>query len=160
MLTQIRLKEILNYNPDTGIFTWKISTNRKIRIGDVAGCLDKKEGYISIWINKNKYLAHRLAWFYVHGEWPPNDIDHDDHNRANNKINNLKPSNKQENAKNMSLRYDNKSGVPGVTWHKATSKWAVNIRNKYLGVFTDKFEAICARMSANNEHDFHPNHGR
>ncbi|MCK5236058.1 MAG: HNH endonuclease [Deltaproteobacteria bacterium] len=160
MIAQKELIKILNYNPETGIFMWKISTNRKIKIGDIAGHLDKQEGYIVIWVNKKKYLAHRLAWFYVYGVWPEKDIDHDDHNRANNAIGNLNNADKQSNAKNMSLRCDNKSGVTGVTWHKETSKWIANIAGVYLGGFTDKFEAICARMSANNKHGFHENHGR
>ena len=160
MITQNKLKKALDYNPKTGVFTWKISPNRKIKIGSVAGCLDKSIGYIVIRVNKKNYLAHRLAWLYVHGVWPKEDIDHDDHNRTNNGIDNLKSSNKQKNAKNMSLRIDSKSLVTGVAWHKATSKWRAYIGSLHLGVFTDKFEAICARMSANNKHGFHENHGR
>ena len=75
MITQKELLENLVYDKDTGVFTRKISLNTKIRVGDVAGGKDVK-GYVCIRVMGKTYKAHRLAWLYVHGKWPENEIDH------------------------------------------------------------------------------------
>ena len=161
MVTQEELKELLHYNPDTGIFT-RIASRGSVKAGYIAGCLDK-DGYITIKINCKTYKAHRLAWFYVHGKWPKHKIDHINHVRADNRIANLRCATCRENNKNSSLRKDNTSGVCGVCWYRPKKKWAsqimVNGMNVCLGYFTDKFEAICARKSADNKHGYHANHG-
>lgn len=89
------LIKILDYNPDTGIFKWKIKRKQK-NPGDVAGTL-LSDGYIHIQIDGSKYKAHRLAWFYIHKKWPMNEINHKDHNRDNNAIDNLEECNSQYN---------------------------------------------------------------
>lgn len=75
-VTQKRLKEVLHYNPETGVFRWAETTSNKSQKGNVAGCLCKHHGYIFIRIDDVLYRAHRLAWLYVHGAFPPDDIDH------------------------------------------------------------------------------------
>lgn len=121
-------------------------------------------GYIAISIDSKKYLAHRLAWLYMTGEWPENQTDHIDHVRDNNKWDNLRKATNQENLKNQSIRKNNESGITGVCWHKTANKWMAYINlsegSKYLGIFTDWFEAACARKSADNKYGFHENHGR
>ena len=87
-LTQEYLKSILDYDLDTGIFTWKINKAKRTKIGDIAGW--SYNGYREIEINDKKYKAHRLAWLYVYGEMPNKLIDHIDGNRSNNKISNLR----------------------------------------------------------------------
>ena len=90
LIFSIRLKEVLHYNPSTGMFKWKVRlSNRAPRIGQLAGVLGN-HGYLQIQIDSKIYLAHRLAWLYVHGVWPKYDIDHKDHNKQNNRIKNLR----------------------------------------------------------------------
>ena len=159
-LTQERLKELLNYNPDTGIFTRAIA-RQGARCGDVAGT--GFLGYVRIRINDKRYYGHRLAWLYMYGEWPRGQIDHVNHNRADNKIINLREVNHQENQKNQTKYKNNTSGINGVCWLNTSNRWRARIKvsgkSIYLGIFSDKFEAICARMSANNKYGYHENHG-
>ena len=161
MLTQKELKKHLHYNPGTGIFTRLACSANNVKAGDIAGCLHN--GYIEIRVNKKRYLAHRLAWFYVHGEWPEQ-IDHINHIRDDNRLFNLRDATNLENGKNQSKKITNTSGVTGVYWAKRNKKWiasvSINNKTKYLGSHIDKFEVICMRMSANNKYGFHKNHGK
>lgn len=163
MITQKELKAAVHYNPETGVFTWKICRSDRMKAGDIAGCLNNR-GYLRICIDGKVYLAHRLAWLYMTGEWPKGQIDHIKHVRHDNRWVNLREATHQENQKNQTRRKDNTSGVCGVVWHKPSGKWqsqiSVNDKSMYLGIFIDKFEAICARMSANNKYGFHENHGK
>jgi len=155
-----RLCEILKYNKKTGAFTWLISPTGSVVVGSVAGNLSKR-GYIEIRIDKKAYKAHRLAWFYVYGVWP-NQVDHDDHDRSNNKWLNLNEATAETNAKNRTN--PKKNGILGVKWSKRDKNWRATIsvdgKRVCLGSFVDKFEAICAKLSANNKHGYHINHGR
>ena len=161
MLTQKKLKEMLHYEPNTGIFTW-LKPKQGRRKNGVIG--HKCNGYVYITISRKIYLAHRLAWFYVYGAWPENQLDHEKHARDDNRIRKLSEATHQENQKNRSLNKNNKSGICGVSWHKQTKKWRASIsvdKNVInLGFFVDKFEAICSRLSANNKYGFHANHGK
>ncbi len=162
MINQSELKELLHYEPDTGIFTWKVSLNRKIKIGSIAGTKNKYWGYIYIGLKQKKYRAHRLAWFYMTGEWPKG-IDHDNHIRDDNRWLNLKEATQSKNTKNQSLRKDNKSGFTGVCWCDKWKKWVakinVNGKTKYLGNSDNLSEAIKIRKTANIKYGFHRNHG-
>jgi len=161
LITQSKLKDLFDYSPVTGMFTRLVTTSNKSKVGKVITALDSG-GYVTVMIDSINYRCHRLAWLYMEGCWP-NQIDHDDHDRANNKWDNLKEKSQQDNCRNMSKSKANTSGVTGVTWDKAKNKWAAQISiersNVSLGRFVDKFEAICARMSANNTYKFHVNHG-
>lgn len=163
MLTQKRLKEVLHYNPDTGIFTWKIKTARCVKIGSIAGSV-VSNNYIHLAINYRDYKAHRLAWLYIHGVWPENEIDHIDHNPKNNKLINLRSVTTKENSKNRKKYCTNTSGVNGVHWCKRRSKWISRARdngnNLFSKGFKDFFEAVCHRKSLEIKHNFHANHGR
>ena len=162
IITQTELKEILNYNPDTGVFTWLVKPSSKVNVGDIAGYTNEK-GYIRIRVNKKRYMAHRLAWLFMTGYWPKKEIDHIDHIRGNNKWGNLREATHQENGKNQKLHKSNKSGVCGVHWNKHNKSWdaQIMVRGKQmpLGQFKDKFEAVCARKSAERKNNFHKNHG-
>ena len=162
MLTQERLKEVLHYNPLTGNFTWKVRTGQRIKIGDIAGYTNS-DGYIQISLDGKKYQAHRLAWLYVTGELPPKQIDHINHDKADNRIANLRCTNQAENCKNATKRKDNNSGVMGVSWYKDRQKWVVNIRvngkRLHLGYTTDFDIAIAMRKAAERKYGFHKNHG-
>ena len=162
MLIQSELKRLLHYDPNTGIFTRLVEVGNSINIGDIAGTI-LGSGYEGIRVLGKSYLAHRLAWLYTHGEWPKNQIDHVNHNKLDNRIINLREVTQQENTKNQALYKNNKSGVAGVHWCKISKKWVVQvgIRKKRikLGYFLDKFEAICARKSAEKKYGYHENHG-
>ena len=162
LLSQSELKRLLHYNPETGVFTRLVKTAHRIKIGDIAGCKDK--GYLRIRINGNLYLAHRLAFLYITGAWPENEVDHDDRIRDNNKWDNLKDSTVQYNNKNHKIRSDNKSGFNGVYWDKNCKRWrsqiAVDGEIKRLGCFIRKSDAIDARKQADIDCGYHPNHGK
>ena len=158
MLTQARLKEFLHYSPDTGVFT-HIKPRGGIRVGDMAG--RKCHGYLQISIDGKRYLAHRLAWLYIHGEFPPNCIDHVNRDRADNRIVNLRLATRGENQQNQSMHSNNTSGYQGVCWHKKTGKWMARIKlngkESYLGLFADIADAVAARCTAKaNFHKFQP----
>ena len=163
MITQSELVETLKYNPETGHFIWKKKTCLKVVVGKLAGTINDR-GYIVIAISKKLYRAHRLAWFYVHGVWPKDQIDHVNHVRTDNRLINLREASNQENSKNMSISKNNTSGVTGVSWSKEDRAWRAAIRANlkyiYLGQSKDKFEAICLRKSAENKYGFHANHGK
>lgn len=174
-ITQELLKRLLNYNPETGVFTWKerpVSMFSEYRYhkswnsrhkGAVAGCVSKIHGYRVIRIEYVLLRAHRLAWMYMKGCWPENEIDHIDGDRSNNKSDNLRTVDHAENHKNQGLNINNTSGHTGVRWNKNLDKWQSIIKHRYqqihLGVFTDLNDAIRVRKAAEVEYGFHPNHG-
>jgi len=150
-LTAEYLRSILNYDQETGIFTWKVSTSSRVKAGDVAGCPDG-QGYLQISVQSRLYRAHRLAWLYACGEWPKLDIDHINRNRSDNRISNLRDVSRKQNGQNASKPSSNTSGYTGVSWHRRRSKWQVKITHSYkmihLGYFSILEEAIAARKAA------------
>ncbi len=159
-LTQARLKEVLHYDPETGVFTWAVS-RINAPVGKKAGAIDKNR-YVIIVIDGVRHRAHRLAWLYVHG-FVSEEIDHQNHTRSDNKISNLRATNRAGNGRNMSKFLCNRSGVAGVSpsnrGGKNPYKWEVRACGKFLGYFDDFFEAVCKRKSAERQMNFHPNHG-
>jgi hypothetical protein len=154
MLTQERLKELLHYDQDTGVFTWLISPRNNVPIGGVAGRADRK-GYIRISYQKTPYQAHWLAWFFVYNKWPDNEIDHINGNPSDNRISNLRDVTRKQNMENKKIYKNNKSGYSGVTWHSRDKKWQVRIghygKRISLGFFDDLNEAISVRIKAENK---------
>lgn len=153
MLTQERLKELLDYDPETGVFTRKVSLSRRVKVGDIAGSLHP-HGYLTLMVDAKSYVAHRLAWFYVYGVWPK-EIDHINRIRNDNRISNLREVSRLENMYNKSKYANNSSGLTGVSWHKATGKWHSSIcakgLQKYLGLFDTPEEAHAAYLAAKEE---------
>lgn len=164
MITQQYIKSILNYCQDTGTFTWKINRGSNKVKGFSAGHIHKTTGYVSITIDKKFNAAHRLAWLYMTGSFPENEIDHINQDKADNRWINLRDVTTSENLKNKKLRSDNKSGISGVYFDKPTKKWEVRIRcdnkNHYFGRYTDKEKAIEIRDEAIKGFDFSDIHGR
>ena len=162
-ITQKYLKAIFQYDPDTGVFTWrqrpldhfKNSHRHNIwntkHAGAIAGSLTPV-GYWRITINNKSYKAHRLAWLYTYGKWPKGQIDHMDGNKLNNRIDNLRRASNAENNRNVGLKKSNNSGYKGVSWSKREEKWqvfiGVNGKNKNLGYYTDPQEASEAYIQA------------
>ena len=124
MLTQSRLKELMHYNPSTGVFTWLKSRGGRVKAGDIAGVLHHS-GYILIRTGGKVYLAHRLAWLYKAGCWPADMVDHINRNKADNRWCNLREATRSQNAQNAGLQENNTSGVRGVHWSKREGKWCV-----------------------------------
>ena len=149
MLTHERLKSLLRYDPETGVFTWLVS-GKRMRVGDAAGC-PNGSGYIAIGLDRGLYLGHRLAWFYVTGEWPTR-LDHEDRNRSNNRWKNLRPATHKQNMENRSVAKNSTSGVSGVTWITAKGMWRAQIQHHrkfvHLGYFHEFGEAKAARLAA------------
>lgn len=142
MLTKEILNNELNYDKKTGVFKWK--TSKKGRKSN-PGYIEKSTGYYRICINKKKYYAHRLAWFFVHGEMPILFIDHIDGNKLNNSIENLRQANFFQNAQNVKLTKRNKSGFKGVSFYKRDNTWAAQCKHLgityYLGRYKTAIEA-------------------
>jgi hypothetical protein len=151
------VRAILDYSPDTGVFKWKWrddarKSHNSRYSGKVAGSVNT-QGYLQIRINNRHYQSHRLAWLIIHGEWPPNDIDHIDGYKLNNRIANLRLATRQENKRNVGLRKDSTTGVTGVSWHRASGKFASHISDDaykriHLGLFDTIEEATAARAAA------------
>ena len=142
ILTQEKLKTLLSYDPDTGVFT---RPN-----GKTAGTA-RFDRYKKITLGGVQYYAHRLAWLYVHGVLP-DVIDHIDRNPSNNAIYNLRSVTQAENMQNASSRCDNTSGQKGVIYFKRTGRWRANIglagKNHYLGYYATAEEARAAYQKA------------
>lgn len=149
-LTAEVVRELLNYNSETGVFTWKKKAARRVQVGDVAGCINQR--YRSLTVLGKRYLAHRVAWLYTHGKWPEGVIDHINRDAFDNRIANLRDVTQMENLQNASSKSNNKSGVEGVFWDKQRQRWRAEIRVNYktiaLGRFTSKADAAAARAEA------------
>lgn len=145
-LTQERVKELLHYDPETGIFTWRVNGHKRTA-GQMTGSV-RKNGYLAIGVEGTQRYAHRLAWFYVTGNWPPDDIDHINGDRADNRWCNLRLATRSENLCNMKPR--RKDGNKNIT--RSGSGWAVNVRRGgktvYCAWFKTKPEAVAAAKAA------------
>ena len=156
-MNQERLKELLHYCPETGVFTWT-AKKRGVTLDSVAGYVGRY-GYWKITLDKKRYAAHRLAWLYVHGQWPDDCIDHINRVRTDNRIANLRLATHAQNRQNLSLNARNKSGVRGVSFDAVNQKWrasiSVNGKAKNLGRFTTKAEAAAAYKVAAAKYHTH-----
>lgn len=143
-LTQERLREVLAYDSDTGIWTWikRPSPCSRIKPGDVAGSVFMSADigpYIRIQLDGIIYFAHRLAWFWMTGEWPNPGCDHEDTDGINNRRSNLRRANQKQNGANRGLFKNNTSGWKGVSWVAVSQKWYATIKvdgkSKNLGYY-------------------------
>jgi hypothetical protein len=155
-LIAARLRSLLDYDPDTGIFTWKFRTSNRIKVGDVAGYVNE-EGYVQIGVDGKLYLAQRLAWLYVTGDWPMHDVDHWDTNPTNNAWKNLRDVPNAINAQNRRTPGTrNKSGYLGVSWSHRRQKWIAQVtidgKQTNLGGYDTPEEAYQVYLAAKREH--------
>jgi len=161
-MNQAQLKGLFSYDCDTGLFTRKVTMCSTARKGTVPKSINK-DGYYQVRIDRKMYVQHRLAWLYVYGKFPDGDIDHVNHTRTDNRIENLRSVSKATNNRNIAKRNNNTSGVNGVWWHKQSKKWCAELKingvKKYLGLFVNIDDAKKARLDANEKYDFHKNHG-
>lgn len=152
-----RLQELLEYNPSTGEFFWKVSFNN-VKTGDRAGSV-YTNGYRYIQVDGQDYRAGRLAWFFVTGEDPDVFVDHKNQVRDDNRFINLRLATNSQNQANAFWR-TNTSGIKGVCWQQSRQKWIAQItvdgKRRNLGRFDSILEAAyvykAAALEAWGEH--------
>lgn len=151
MMNAERLRELLQYDPASGVFRWNVSNRRGVSLGKIAGHAGH-HGYCFIRVDRKLYTAHRLAWLHYFGEWPSRDIDHKDGNPSNNCIANLRLASTSQNIANAKKSCTNRSGFRGVSWARKESKWRAYItkdrKRKHLGYFATADQAAEAYRSA------------
>jgi len=147
-LTADELRRIAHYDPETGEFTW-LQNRVRAKAGTKA-----RRGvgrYVEMRINSQLYLAHRLAWLYVHGEFPKGHIDHINCNEADNRLVNLREATHRQNLCNRGKNKNNTSGYKGVC-QLGPDKYKANIkengRTKHLGIFDNPVSAHEAYSAA------------
>lgn len=152
-VTADRLRELLDYDQESGIFTYKTARGR-FKSGDLCGHIAKTDGRVSIVVDGRMYRAHRLAWLYVTGEWPRFEIDHKDTNPSNNAWANLRDVTPTVNQQNRRAAPKGKKYSPllGARWCAQIGRWKsaikVNGKTKHLGVFDTDAEAAAAYLEA------------
>lgn len=150
-ITQAYLKKIFDYKD--GNLIRKVKTSNRVNVGDVVGS-NNGNGYLRMAVLGKYFYVHRIIFMWNFGYFP-NEIDHIDGNRTNNKIENLREATHSENGKNLTLRKSNKVGINGVRFDADRNKWyssiCVNKKKKHLGRFVNLEDAISARKKAENE---------
>lgn len=151
-LTREFVMQRLNYDPNTGVFTLRAHGNiGGPKVGRIAGTVIAA-GYRVLSIKRYLYRAQSVAWLYVHGEWPPDLIDHINGDRDDNRISNLRLCSHTQNMRNRRKPHLNSSGLKGVSWCKRQQRWHVQIKadrkTHNIGYFKDKFEAHAAYCRA------------
>lgn len=150
------VRELFSYDPETGALVWAVRMNSSVNPGKQAGKITK-EGRRSVAIRGRHYLAHRLVWLYVHGQWPHGEIDHINEDPLDNRISNLRVVNRKQNQQNISRPQSNcRSGARGVS--KQGAKWIATIKVDgkpiSLGRFGSVEEASSAYLAAKKQ--IHP----
>ncbi len=151
---QQTIRSFLSYDAGTGVFTrLRVADGRHAAsVGKPCGSLNKANGYVEIFVAGAKHYAHRLAWIYANGPIPSGmRVDHANRDRADNRLVNLRLATHDENLRNCKTRSDNKSGVKGVSWDSARSKWAVSVGRVKMGRFDTLEEAIAVRQRGASE---------
>lgn len=153
-ITAERLREVLHYSPETGVFTWLITQSNRKLAGSIAGG-PAGRGYLRIAIDGQRYQSHRLAWLYMTGGHPVNDIDHLNGDKRDNRFSNLRDVNNVTNLHNQRKAHphNKSSGMLGVSFHQGAGKYTAQIHHAgkkiHLGCFTSAEEAreayLCAK---------------
>lgn len=142
-----RLRQLIDYDEDTGLLVAKVETHGRWKAGRAMGTR-MTNGYISVTVDSCRFLAHRVAWAIKHGSWPTDQIDHINGDRSDNRLSNLRSATNQQNSSNKTKHARNKSGHIGVHWREDAKKWRASImirgKRKYLGYFDTKDEAAKA----------------
>lgn len=152
-LDSTQLHALVHYDPDTGLFTWRVN-RQNVRAGDIAGTITDR-GYCRITVSGRAYAAHRLAWLYVYGAWPTEQIDHINGIRNDNRIENLRDVSAAANSQNQRQPQGGNPFI-GVSWVRKSNRWMVRIRidgrQRYLGCFATSEEAQDAYIKAKRAH--------
>lgn len=151
MLTAEKARQMLSYDPTTGVLTWRVLRPGTAVVGSEAGVV-KKDGYRHVSVCNRTYRAHRIIWLMMTGQWPSSEIDHKNLDRADNRWENLREATRAQNQCNIAAPATNTSGVKGVTWHRRCGKWQASITKDgkliYLGLFDDIDKAAEAYATA------------
>jgi hypothetical protein len=153
-------RELLNYDPTTGVITWASTRRGGAREGDQAGFINK-HGYREVFLCGNYAKAHRLVWLIQFGQWPPHGVDHINGNKTDNRLANLRLADPGENLQNRTVQRNNSSGHTGVSWDEGKGLWRAAIyvgkRKKFIGRFKSKEMAAEAYRQAKADlHTFNP----
>lgn len=179
MVSPDLLRQLLRYEPETGKLFWlprgpewfiqqrrsaeasAETWNARFAGREAFTCVQK--GYLTGRIFAAPYRAHRVIWAIMTGEWPPEHVDHVNHDRSDNRWVNLRSVTNSENHQNMALRRDNSSGCAGVAWDRRRNCWRARIHvgghDIHLGYFQTRDEAFAERTAAVLRHGYHENHG-
>jgi hypothetical protein len=147
-LTAAKLRDVLHYDPETGVFTW-VAARQKVRVGEKAGCIENT-GYVRIRLFRRIYCAHRLAWLYMTGEWPVDFVDHINGARADNRWANLRAATKSQNMSNSRRIASNTTGLKGVSraGNRFRASIQINGQARHLGSFRNAEDAHAAYLAA------------
>lgn len=155
MITTENVRQLFDYDPETGVLSWRATGRR-------AGSRSDR-GYRDIKIGRRKWREHRVIWLWMTGRWPEDQIDHENRVRDDNRWANLRVVDQTTNQRNRSLQKNNTSGVPGVSYHKRDRCWRARIKANgeyvHLGSFQTFEDAVAARRAAEFVYDFHPSYG-
>lgn len=142
-LTLDQIKELLDYDPTTGLLTWRIRAGQPMFNARCAGhnvTCRHTQGYLRIGLHYKRYLVHRIVWLLMTGTWPKHQIDHINGNKKDNRWCNLREATYSQNGCNRGKPRNNTSGLKGVSWHKGQQKWradiSVNGQQQWLGTYT------------------------
>ena len=158
IVTAERLRELISYNPETGVFTRLVGRRGGGKVGDIVGSINGS-GYVRICVDYRSYQGHRLAWLYVHGVWPIDQIDHINGQRDDNRICNLRDVTRAQNMRNQRRpSVNNSSGFLGVSWSKEKLSWVaqitINGRTRSLGKYSDP--AVAHQVYLKAKRELHP----
>lgn len=168
------VKTLFDYDPEEGVLIWKEKPINEFRFArDYKAWMTKhagrkvtyrdSNGYVRVFINGRLWLAHRIIWMWNYGYLPELQIDHIDHNRQNNRLENLRLVTQSQNNANSRLSLRSVTGVTGVTWHTPSKRWraTINLNKKFIeiGRYMDFESAVIARKAAEKVLGFHENHG-
>lgn len=153
ILTAERVRELLDYDQNTGVFVWRVSRGGSAKAGTAAGTKDS-HGHVQIRVDGVLHMAHRLAFLHATG-CMPSEVDHINRERSDNRLANLRPVSRSQNGHNRNTGVNNTSGAIGVSFVKHINKWQAYInvggKRKNLGYFFDFDDAVLARKKAKAE---------
>jgi hypothetical protein len=136
MITQTRLKELLHYNPETGVFTW-LESRGSVKKGSIAST--RYNNYLGMGVDGTTHYAHRLAFLYMEGAFPEFEADHINSDKIDNRWSNLRKATRSQNMRNVGVKKRSTSCIKGVRFIKKRNKWSARIRHHgkqhWLGVF-------------------------
>jgi len=147
------------FKMEGGTLIWVKPTSNRVKVGQRAGHFSTK-GYLRVTVDNIDNSVHRIAWLLHYGEYPEGELDHEDGNKVNNSVDNLRLADRDIQYKNMPLQTNNKTGYPGVYQRGDNGKYDVKIMNKSRGSFSTLEEAIKKAKAVHKELGYHTNHGR